>query len=199
MVMSIRSFPPYLLPPADFYLARAVAGHSPTALAGELHGRGVGRAFAISTSTEQNRAGQRRLATLNLNGLSRIEALGSALIAAVGIAVLGAFVVLERRREFAILRAAGADDRRLLVPPAQEGAIAVVGSLALGIPIGLGLAVVAVRVLSLFFTLPPPLVAIPGGSLAAVAVLILAASTVALAGSLAVVTRLRAARVLREP
>jgi putative ABC transport system permease protein len=199
LVMTTRSFAPFLLPPPDFYLARTLAGHTPSAVAGELSGSGITRAYAISTSTEATRAGQRTLTALNLTGLSRIAAIGAGLIAAVGIAVLGAFTVLERRREFAILRAVGAGTPQLLASPAQEGAIAVLGSLALGLPIGVALGVVSVRVLELFFTLPPPLVTVPGESLVALAALVVAVSALALCAALAAVTRIAPAEVLREP
>ena len=199
LVMSTRSFQPFLLPPPDFYLVRTVAGHSPGAVAGELRGSGVTRTYAISTSADANRAGQRTLAALNLTGLSRIAAIGAGLIAAVGIAVLGAFVVLERRREFAILRAVGADTPQLLVSPAQEGLVAVVGSLLLGVPIGVGLGILAVRVLGLFFALPPPVVAVPGAALLGLAALIAVACAVALGAALTAVIRIGPARVLREP
>jgi putative ABC transport system permease protein len=199
LVMTTAAVRSFLLPPPDFYLARTLAGHPPAAVARNLGQGATGRTFAISTSADRNRAGQRTLASLDLGGLSRIEAIGAALIAAVGIAVLGAFVVLERRREFALLRAVGADNRRLLVLPAQEGAIAVLGSLVLGVPIGLGLSMLAVRVLSLFFTLPPPVIAVPGASLVLLALAIVVTSAGALALALRAVTRIRAAQVLREP
>src|SRR4051812_6424846 len=111
--MATTRFPAFLLPEPDFYLARTLAGHPAPALAGELRARGVQRAFAISTNAGRARAGQRTLAALNLGGLSRIVAVGAGLIAAVGVAVLGAFMVLERRREFALLRAVGADTTQL--------------------------------------------------------------------------------------
>src|SRR5256884_10019996 len=62
-------------------------------------------------SAGQPLATPRSLASLNLDGLKRIEAIGAGLIAAIGVAVLGAFLVLERRREFAVLEAVGAEDR----------------------------------------------------------------------------------------
>jgi putative ABC transport system permease protein len=199
LVMSTRSFPPYNLPAPEFYLARTVAGQSGPGLANSLRHGPAGRAFTIATTADAARAGQRSLATLNLTGLSRIESLGAILIAAVGIAVLGAFMVLERRREFAILRSVGIETRRLLVPPGQEGLIAMFGSLAIGVPVGLLLGILAVRVLSLFFTLPPPLVSVPGGALAVVVLLVVATSCVAIGGALAAVVRSRAADSLREP
>jgi putative ABC transport system permease protein len=141
---------------------------------------------------------QRGLTALNLGGLSNIEAFGGGLIAAVGVAVLGAFLVLERRREFAILRAVGADTSQILMAPAIEGVIAVLGSIAIGVPLGLGLGVLAVRILGLFFTLPPPLLSVPAGTLAALIGFMVLASGVALAGALIAVNRVRSATVLRE-
>jgi putative ABC transport system permease protein len=199
MVMTTTEFRPFLLPEPEFWLARTLAGHPAASVAGELHARGIDHAFAITTAADRARAGQRTLATLNLTGLSRIESLGGVLIAAVGVAVLGAFVVLERRREFAILTAVGTDTPRLLVAPAQEGALAVLGSVLVGVPLGLGLGMLAVRVLSLFFTLPPPVVAVDGGSLVAFVALMCVASAAALGAALVAITRIGVAEVLREP
>jgi putative ABC transport system permease protein len=199
MVMSTAGFRPYLLPEPDFYLARRIAGHPAEAVADELRRGALRGTFEVSAKVDPNRADQRSLATLNLTGLNRIESIGAGLIAAVGVAVLGAFMVLERRREFAILRAIGTDSRRLVDGPAREGAIAVLGSLAAGIPLGLGLGILAVRVLKLFFTLPPPVVTLPGATLLAFVLLMAAASALALAAALRAVTRVEAADVLREP
>lgn len=82
--------------------------------------------FGVSTVADPSSRG---LTALNLTGLGRIESLGGGLVAAVGVAVLGAFLVLERRREFAILRAVGAETPQVLTGPAHEGAIVVLGSL----------------------------------------------------------------------
>jgi putative ABC transport system permease protein len=199
MVMTTTEFRPFLLPEPDFWLARTLAGHSAGAVAGELRARGIEHAFAIATAADRARAGQRTLASLNLTGLSRIESLGAVLIAAVGVAVLGAFVVFERRREFALLRAVGTDTPRLLVAPAQEGALAVLGSVLVGVPLGLGLGILAVRVLRLFFTLPPPVLAIDGTSIVAFVALACVASAVAIGGALVAITRIGVAEVLREP
>jgi putative ABC transport system permease protein len=199
LVMSTAGFRPYLLPEPDYYLARTIAGHPTGAVADELRRGPVKRIFDVTARVDPNRPDQRSLATLNLTGLNRIESFGAGLIAAVGVAVLGAFMVLERRREFAILRAIGTDGRRLVDGPAREGMIAVLGSLAAGVPLGLGLGILAVRVLKLFFTLPPPVVTLPGGPLLAFVLVMVAASALALGWALAAVTRVEAAEVLREP
>jgi putative ABC transport system permease protein len=138
------------------------------------------------------------LTALNLSGLKRIEAVGAALIAAIGVAVLGAFLIFERRREFAVLEAVGADRSQVVTGPAQEGIVAVLGSLLIGLPLGLLLSVLAVRVLGLFFTLPPPVASVPGLSLLGLVALMVTASIVALGASLLAVTRVGAQTALRE-
>jgi ABC-type antimicrobial peptide transport system permease subunit len=78
-------------------------------------------------------------------------------IAALGVALLGAFLVTVRRREFAILATVGTGNKDMLVATAVEGAAAVLGTLIVGIPIGLALALLAVRVLGASSSYPPPL------------------------------------------
>ncbi len=87
----------------------------------------------------------------------------------------------------------------MLTAPAVEGGIAVLGSLLIGVPVGIGLSVLAVRVLGLFVTLPPPLVVLPTGALASLAVFMIVMSAVALGVALRRVARQDAAPVLREP
>ena len=195
LVMSTAAIPRTVPAPPDFYLARVSAGRSADAVAAELHGTLSDR-FGVTTAGNPF---QRGLTALNLAGLGRLEALGAALIAAVGVAVLGAFLVLERRREFAILRAVGADASQVIAGPASEGVLVVLGSLLIGVPVGLGLALLEVRVLSLFFALPPPLLTIPTGALSVFIVFMAMTSTIAIAAALTAVTRVRPASVLREP
>lgn len=195
LVMSTAAIPQTVPAPPDFYLARVAPGRSTSAVASDLGGTLADR-FGVTTIGDPY---QRGLTALNLEGLGRIEALGGALIAAVGVAVLGAFLVLERRREFAILRAVGAETSRVLTGPAQEGVMVVLGSLVIGVPVGLGLALLAVRVLGLFFSLPPPLLTVPAASLVVFVLFMVITSAIAFAAALAAVTRVRPAAVLRDP
>jgi putative ABC transport system permease protein len=200
LVTSTAALPPYLVPPPDFYLVRDAGGRSPAAVATRLAARpDLHKRFAVTTLAQQTNIGPRSLTALNLGGLRRIEAVGAALIAAVGVAVLGAFLVFERRREFAVLEAVGADRAQVMTGPAQEGVVAVLGSLVIGLPLGLVLGILAVRVLGLFFTLPPPVVSIPAVTLAGFVVLMVLASAVALGTSLLAVRRVGATSTLREP
>jgi putative ABC transport system permease protein len=198
MVMSISSVPPPV-PTPDFYMARVSGGSQVAQVAHELRSQIPDSAFSVSTVRDRIRGQQRSLTALNLDGLSRIEAGAAGLIAAVGVGVLGAFLVLERRREFATLRALGAGTRETLTGPALEGVVASVGSLVLGVPIGIGLGVLAVRVLGGFFVLPPPLVSVPLVGIAALMGLVLVTTSAALALALERMRRSNVAEILREP
>lgn len=198
MVIGTGALPPYLVQLPDFYLTRTAPGASPKTVADDLR-RGLRNKFAVATISDQVRFEPRSLTALNLGPLGNLELIGAGLIAAIGVGVLGAFVVLERRREFAILKAIGADDSQVRIGPAQEGAVAVLGALAIGVPVGLGLGLLSVRILGLFFTLPPPLLTIPVGPLAGFVVLMLATSAAAMGAALVAVNRVNPASTLREP
>jgi putative ABC transport system permease protein len=198
MVMTTSPLPPPI-PPPDLYLARVRDGRDPTELAATVREGELGRRFTLNTIAERVDVQRRTLTALNLDGLSRIETTGAGVIAAIGVGVLGAFLVLERRREFALLRTVGADTRAVITGPMLEGSVAVVGSLVIGIPVGIGIGIISVRVLGLFFTLPPPLVTIPVTDLLGLSVLVLLASGVAVAIALRSVSRIEVASVLREP
>ena len=198
LVVSTTSLPPPA-PAPDFYVARVAPGRTPAQVAADLRGGG-GRAQGLTVATSAGPDKERRsLTALSLDGLSRLESLGAALVAAVGVAVLGAFLVLERRRELAILRAVGASTPQVLTGPGLEGAVAALGSALIGVPVGLGLAMLAVRILGLFFTLPPPLLSIPLGALAGMVALMIVTSAVALGVALVAAGRVPTASVLREP
>jgi putative ABC transport system permease protein len=200
LVTSTAALPPYLVPPPDFYLVRTQTGRSPAAVERALANRpGLHTKFAVTTLAQQASLIPRSLTALNLGGLKRIEAVGAALIAAVGVAVLGAFLLFERRREFAILETVGADRRQALTGPIQESIVTVLGSLVIGLPLGLLLAGTAVRVLGLFFTLPPPLLTVPAVTFVGFLALMVVASVAALGVSLVGVRRIGASSTLREP
>ncbi|MCW2645771.1 MAG: hypothetical protein JWP07_1880, partial [Pseudonocardiales bacterium] len=81
----------------------------------------------------------------------------------------------------------------------EEGAVAVLGSVVIGVPIGLGLSALAVRVLGLFFTLPPPVLAVSAGRIVAFVALVLLAAAAGFAVAMVAAVRARTAAVLREP
>ena len=186
-------------PAPDFYLARVAPGSDPDRVARELHRTGAANGFAVTTVNGRAQVQQRTLTALNLGGLGRIEAAAAGLIAAVGVGILGAFLVLERRRELAVLRTLGATTAQTLTGVAFEGMLAAVGSLLLGLPVGLGLGVVSVRVLGFFFALPPPVATVPIGPLVELTLLVVGASTAALGVIMWRASRVEVATILREP
>lgn len=187
------------LPSPDLYLARAGPGHPVAAVAARLDAAAAPSAvWKVTTFSDALATEQSTLATLDLRGLGRIDTTGTALIAALGIAVLGAFVVLERRREMAVLRAIGATTSQVLTSPAIEGAATVAVSVALGVPLGLCMTTITTRVLGLVFTLPPPLLRVQASEVAVLVALVAGASAISLGAALAAVARLRPAAVLRE-
>jgi putative ABC transport system permease protein len=190
---------PAPVPPADAYLARIRPGRNPLRVAAGLrHGRN-NAAYSVDTITDRIQSEQRGLTALNLDGLGRIETAVAAVVASVGVGVLGAFMVLDRRREFAILRTVGAGTRDVIAGPGIEGGVTAVLSLLVGVPVGLGLGVTSVRVLGLFFAVPPPLLTVPVRPVATLAVMVLATSAAALGTTLRRVSRIQPAQVLREP
>jgi putative ABC transport system permease protein len=198
MVVNVADLPAPV-PSPDLYLARSAGSGGDRMATAVRRDLGDASPFSVSTIADRSRLQQRSLTALNLDGLGQIESVVAALVAAIGVGVLGAFLVVERRREFALLRMVGAGTSRLLTGPALEGILVAGGSLVIGIPVGLGLGALAVRVLGLFFALPPPLLTVPVSRLTALAVAVLLSSGVALALALRRVGRVEISPVLREP
>jgi len=195
VVTTTAAIPRVSTVPPDFYLARIAPGQSAGAVAVSLRNGLLAQKFAVTTITPPN---ERGLTALNLVGLGAIESIGAGLVAAIGVAVLGAFIILERRREFAILYTVGADIRQILTGPVLEGASVVLGSAVIGVPVGLGLGILAVQVLGLFFSLAPPVLTVPVTGLAILLLAMTVGSTIALGVALAAVNRLRVTSVLRD-
>ncbi|MEO8697876.1 MAG: ABC transporter permease, partial [Acidimicrobiales bacterium] len=198
LVVNVTSLPS-ALPHPDFYLARVAPGHTVAEVTSRINvAAGASASWRVATLADAFQREQTTLASLDLRGLARIETGGTALITTIGIALLGAFVVLERRREFAVLRAVGATTGQLLTGPGIEGALTVLASIALGVPIGLATASVSTRVLTLLFSLPAPAISIPVGQLAVLLGVTVVGSAAALTGALAALARQRPSTVLRE-
>ena len=196
IVTTVDALPRAELSPPDYYLAKVAPGVPARDVAARLRASPIAQKFVVASTTAPN---ERGLTALSLGGLSLIEAIGAGLISSIGVAVMGAFLVIERRREFAILRAIGADTRQILTGPALEGAAVMLGSLIFGIPIGLGLGVLAIQVLGLFFALQPPLLTLPYGGLIALVLFVIATSIGAMGIALASVNRIQPAAILRAP
>ena len=83
--------------------------------------------------------------------------------------------------------------------PLIESSLAAFGSLAIGLPLGVGLGMLAVRVLGLFFALRPPLLTLPIAALATLAALVVSISAAALGLALRQVGQPDVAASLRAP
>lgn len=195
VVTTVEALPRASLVPPDYYLGRVGPGRALETVAANLRTSRLAGAFSVATVLPRE---ERGLTALNLGGLGIITAVGAALVAAAGSATLGAFLILERSREFALLRAIGADAGQILAGPILEGALVALSGLAIGLTVGLGLGLLSVRVLALFFTLAPPLLTVPVGQVLVLCLLVLVTSAVGLGSALAAVNRASAASVLRE-
>ena len=190
---------PIPLPQPDLYLVKTAAGHTVAEVAARItKASGTNGLWTVVTTDDALLREQSTLASLDLKVLARLELAGATLIAALGVGVLGAFVVLERRREVAILQAQGATTRQLLAGPAFEGALTVATSIIVGLPIGIGVTALSGRILTLLFRLPAPLARVPYPTLARLSGLVILTSAVALVASLYGVARSRPSAVLRE-
>jgi putative ABC transport system permease protein len=187
---------PATLPPPDFYLAKVSLGSSTAAVAEEA--RRQLPTYTVTTLRTLRVSQERALTALSVRKLGRLQVVAAGLVAAVGVAILGAFLVLERRRESIILRTVGASTGQVVTAPVVEGAIAALGGLAIGIPVGLGLGALNIQILALFFTLPPPVLLVSTSELAALGTVVVLASVLALAVALYRVAHQPVASVLRD-
>jgi putative ABC transport system permease protein len=126
MVMSIASIPPPVLAP-EFYLAQPHAGTSATDAATVLQQQLPASALHCDHDPRSGPGRPAQSDSIEPRRLSTIESVFAALIAALGVAVLGAFLVMERKREFAILATIGIGNKDMLVgtvwkvrPPSWE-------------------------------------------------------------------------------
>lgn len=183
----------------DFFLARTTHGDAAALrhTAGELRSSPLGDDIAVATRATALAKDQSSLAALNIRGLVSIDSgYGLAMSAvAVGIFVFG--LLLQRRREYITLRSQGLAPRSVRALVAAEAATVAAAGSAVGVAVGLAMAVYFVRVLRALFVLAPPVV-VPRGTVSGVVAVVVVATTVAaVAGSL-VLNRLRPTELLRD-
>ncbi len=183
-----------------FFLART-RDHSDAGLARAVSalraGPGARAPLAIETTSAALGDDQSSLTALDVHGLVDLGSLFTLLMSA---AVIGIFVfglILQRRREYVVLRAQGMHSGGVRSLVLGEVALVATGGLATGLVAGAASAVLLVQVLRGLFILRPG-VAVPVSGLA---VLVLATAAAALAcgvGALAMLRRVRPTEVLRE-
>lgn len=193
--VGVGALPPSSLPAPDFHLARVAPGQSVSRVRSETPWARLG--VSASSISDPSARDRRSLTGLSLDGLGTLEAVAAVIAASLGVGVLGAFVVSERSREFAALRALGVERGRLAAHPLLEMAGVLGASVFVGLPLGIGLAAIAVRVMPLFFVLPPTLVIVPLGSLAWLVLAVVLVGSLLAAGALVAAVRSRPAALLR--
>ena len=133
---------------------------------------------------------QSSLTALNVRGLVGLGSLFTLLMSAAVIAIFVSGLILQRRREYVVLRAQGMDSRRLLALVLGDVALIALGGLAAGLVAGAGTAFLLVEVLRPLFLLSPE----PAFPPVALAVLVAATATTALGAAVAATAALRHVR-----
>ena len=141
---------------------------------------------------------QSSLTALDVNGLVDLDSLYTLLM---GVAVVAIFVVglmLQRRREYVVLRALGMSAGQIRAVVLAEAAAVAVGGLVVGLLVGTVMAFSLVHVLRPLFILDPALTVTITGVAPLVLVTTVAAVVAAL-GATASIGRLRPTELLRDP
>jgi putative ABC transport system permease protein len=184
----------------DFFLARtADHGHAglTRAVAALRSERGAGGPLAIQTSEAALGKDQSSLTALHVRGLVDLGSLFTLLMCG---AVLGVFMfglLLQRRREYVVLRAQGMHAREVRSLVLGEAALVAVGGLASGLLVGAGSGFLLVQVLRPLFIVPPAF-ALPAGALAVLGLAAVAATLASAFATLAALRRVSPTEILRE-
>ncbi len=184
----------------DFYLLATDGTDLTNAAVSSAITAGPGRTTPLtteSTATAINKE-QSTLAALNLAGLGRIEITFTLLMSALGIAIFVFGLLLQRRQEHVTLRALGMRTRDLLVLVLGEAGIVALAALAIGLTVGIAMAVMSVQILQPVFTVAPSGITLPVTQLALLTALVLAAVAVASGLAASTLRRTHLVEILRE-
>jgi putative ABC transport system permease protein len=179
----------------DFFLLRLV-DPSDAALDAAIRSLSLSDA-TLSTRRTTLLRDQSSLAALNIGGLVAIDSGFSMAMGAATVAIFVFGLLLQRRREYVTLRALGMGPASIRWVVSTEIAVAVIVGCLSGIPLGLGIAVYFVRILRPLFILQPP-IAVPFDGIAVIIGVIVVAATLTALSAVTLITRLRAAQLLRE-
>jgi putative ABC transport system permease protein len=184
----------------DFFLGAASEGGGAglaRAVAALRSGPGRARPLNVDTTATALDKDQSSLTALNVNGLVDIDTVYTLLMSASVIAIFVFGLMLERRREYVVLRAQGMRGGELRALVLGEAAVVAAGGVAAGLAVGVGVAALLVRVLRPLFVLDPALT-LPAGDIVLQAGLAGAATLVSAAAATALLRRLQPAELLRE-
>jgi putative ABC transport system permease protein len=185
---------------ADFFLGAASEGGGAglaRAVAALRSGPGGSRPLNVDTTATALDKDQSSLTALNVNGLVDIDTVYTLLMSAAVIAIFVFGLMLERRREYVVLRAQGMRGGELRALVLGEAAVVAAAGVAAGLAVGVGVAALLVRVLRPLFVLDPALT-LPAGDIVLQAALAGAATLVSAAAATALLRRLKPAELLRE-
>ncbi len=140
---------------------------------------------------------QSSLASLNIDGLLKIDSAYSLAMGAMVITIFIFGLLLSRRREYVTLKAQGMSSQEIRGLIGAEAATATVAGSLIGVPVGLAMAFYFINVLRPLFVLTPPYT-IPYGSLAVIVGSVIAAAVVASVAASSLVNRLKATELLRD-
>jgi putative ABC transport system permease protein len=163
-----------------------------------LHsGPGAGDALRLDTRLTALGKDQSSLASLNINGLLRLDSAYSLAMGTVTVAIFVFGLLLQRRREYVTLRAQGMSPRAIQTFIGAEAGTAAVMGCSLGVVVGLLMAYYFINVLRPLFVLKPEYV-VPVASLTAILGSVLAATVVTSMAASALVNQLQAMELLRD-
>ena len=184
----------------DFFLAGA-ADHSHAGLARAVvalrSGPGKNDPIHIDSTETVLDKDQSSLTAVNVNGLVGLDSIYISLMSATAIAMFIFGLMLQRRREYVTLRAQGLRMRELHALVLAEAAVVAICGLAAGLIVGSGIASLLVHILRALFILDP-IVTLPVGHIAILAVLVLAATGVSGLAATEILRRLKPTEVLRD-
>jgi putative ABC transport system permease protein len=184
----------------DFFLART-EDHGRAGLAGAVSalrsGPGRRAPLAIETTSTALGTDQSSLTALDVRSLVDLGSTFTLLMSAAVIAIFLFGLILQRRREYVVLRAQGMHARQVGSLVLGEAIVVALGGLAAGVLAGAGSAVLLVQVLRSLFILPPA-VTVPVSGPAVLVLATAAAALVCALAALATLRRVRPMEILRE-
>jgi putative ABC transport system permease protein len=145
---------------------------------------------------------QQRLSTsltsLNLTGLTGIDYGYTVIMIVTALLVFSLAVLLERSRDFAMLRAMGASTRQVRGLLLAEVSYVVITGCIFGLIVGFGFAEMLIQILAAIFDPPPDAIAVPWSGLAVLLAITLSAALIASLSVSQRLVRLNLAQTLRE-
>jgi putative ABC transport system permease protein len=182
----------------DFFLART-RDHSDGGVARAVAAlRAGGAPLAIETTQGAFEEDQSSLTALDVRSLVDLGSLFTLLMSAAVVAIFMFGLILQRRREFVVLRAQGMHAREIRSLVLGEAALVAVGGLVSGLLAGACSGFLLVQALRPLFIVPPSFT-LPASALAGLLLAVVAATLLSVGAALAALRRVRPMEILREP